>query len=133
MVVVLRRPMATAAVGLVELGLAATLFSAPLLAQYSPNCERNGRRDYCAYTPAAAGNGLDAGQLVFADHSVYGLRRDERSCRDRGLVRMCKAWILAPQVSASPQAATYRGTAYEGGYRHEYLSPKLSLSFSFLD
>jgi hypothetical protein len=75
---------------------------------------------------------LDAGRLVFADHRVYGLQRDESSCRQRGPVRTCKAWILSPG-SDRPIPATYRGTAYEGGYRHEYISAKLRLSYSFLD
>ena len=105
-----------------------------VMAQYSPNCERNGRRDFCAYTPGPdpAGGGLDAGRLVFADQRVYGLQRDERSCRERGQVRTCRAWILSPG-SDRPIPATYRGTAYEGGYRHEYISTKLRLSYSFLD
>ena len=114
-------------------GLAAT--PAPLHAQYSPNCERNGRREFCAYTPGPdSGQGeRDAGRLVFADHTVYGLQRDEASCRDRGPVRLCKAWILSPPGSDHPIPATYRGTAYEGGYRHEYLSTRLRLTYSFLD
>ena len=64
-----------------------------VMAQYSPNCERNGRRDFCAYTPGPdpAGGGLAAGRMVFADHRVYGLQRDERSGRDRCPVRPCMA------------------------------------------
>jgi hypothetical protein len=114
-------------------GLASTPF--PLQAQYSPNCERNGRRDFCAYTPApdSAQGGRDAGRLVFADHTVYGLQRDDASCRDRGQVRFCKAWILSPPGSDHPIPATYRGTAYEGGYQHAYLSPRLQLTYTFLD
>jgi hypothetical protein len=125
-----------AASALFPLGLTLVLASATpaVLAQYSPNCERNGRRDFCAYTPGPdpAGAALDAGRLVFADHRVYGLQRDESSCRQRGPVRTCKAWILSPG-SDRPIPATYRGTAYEGGYRHEYISAKLRLSYSFLD
>ena len=114
-------------------GLAAT--PAPLHAQYSPNCERNGRREFCAYTPGPdSGQGeRDAGRLVFADHTVYGLQRDEASCRNRGPVRLCKAWILSPPGSEHPIPATYRGTAYDGGYRHEYQSARLRLTYTFLD
>lgn len=114
-------------------GLAATPL--PLQAQFSPNCERNGRREFCAYTPAPESpqGGLDAGRLVFADHTVYGLRRDDASCRDRGPVRLCKAWILSPLGGDHPIPATYRGTAYEGGYRHEFLSARLRLTYTFLD
>lgn len=115
------------------MAIAIAAVSAPVQAQYSPNCERNGRRDACAFTAFAGGNSLDVGVLVFADHRVYGLQRDERSCRDRGPVRLCKAWILAPPGSSTPIPATYRGTAYEGGYRHDYLSPKLTLRFTYLD
>ena len=119
------------------LGLCAGLALAPLplQAQYSPNCERNGRREFCAFTPAPESpqGGLDVGRLVFADHTVYGLQRDEASCRDRGAVRLCKAWILAPSASGQPIPATYRGTAYEGGYRHEYWGARVRLTYTFLD
>lgn len=116
-------------------GAALAAAPAPLLAQYSPNCERNGRREFCAFTPGAdpAQGGRDVGRLVFADHTVYGLQRDEASCRDRGQVRVCRAWILSPPGSDHPVAATYRGTAYEGGYRHEFVSPRLRLTYTFLD
>ena len=114
-------------------GLAAT--PSPLQAQYSPHCERNGRPDFCAYTPAPDSGQAqrDAGRLVFADHTVYGLQRDEASCRNRGPVRLCKAWILSPPGSEHPIPATYRGTAYDGGYRHEYQSARLRLTYTFLD
>ncbi len=82
-----------AASALFPLGLTLVLASATpaVLAQYSPNCERNGRRDFCAYTPGPdpAGAALDAGRLVFAVDWVYGLQRDESSCRERGPVRTC--------------------------------------------
>ncbi|MFM7314044.1 MAG: hypothetical protein ACKO0M_12910 [Cyanobium sp.] len=124
--------------GALGLALALVAFPPPAGAQYSPNCERNGRRAFCAYTPAAGEPGplqgrLDAGRLVFADHAVYGLARDEASCRDRGVQRICRAWIEAPPGSDRPLPATYLGTAYEGGYRHEYLAPGLRLRYTFLD
>lgn len=99
----------------------------------SPNCERNGRRDHCALTPMPeAGNPRQTvDTLVFADHSVYQLRRDERSCRSlSSSVTTCTATIVS-RGRAIP--ATYRGTAYEGGYRHEYIGRGLQLSYSFLD
>ena len=111
------------------------LLPLPLQAQYSPNCERNGRREFCAFTPAPESprEGLDAGRLVFADHTVYSLQRDEASCRDRGAVRLCRAWILTPSGRDQPIPATYRGTAYEGGYRHEYWGARVHLTYTFLD
>lgn len=115
------------AVGLAAIGAALL----PAGAQMSPNCERNGRRDYCAFTPAAGGTG-SSGWLVFADHRVYALELDLASCRERGPERICKAWIrVRPDNRAIP--ATYRGTAYEGGYRHLYSAPGLRLSYGFLD
>jgi hypothetical protein len=116
------------------LGLALALVT-PAPAQYSPNCERNGRREFCAYTPGsdAGAEGLSSGWLVFADHRVYEVQRDERSCRDQGPLRLCKGWILTPPGSPKPLAATYRGTSYEGGYRHEFIGTGLRLTFTFLD
>jgi len=104
-------------------------------AQYSPNCERNGRRDFCAYTPGSDSGteGNSTGWLVFADHTVYEVQRDERSCRDQGPERLCKGWILSPPGSPNPLPATYRGTSYEGGYRHAYIGSGLRLTFTFLD
>jgi hypothetical protein len=123
------------ALALVSLWAGVVATPSALQAQVSPHCERNGRRDFCAYTPGADGapGGLDAGRLVFADHTVYGLQRDDASCRDRGPVRLCKAWILSPPGSDHPIPATYRGIAYEGGYRHTYQSAHLQLTYTFLD
>ena len=110
---------------------------APAHAQYSPNCQRNGSRDFCAFTPGSTSASptpvQDVGWLVFADHSVYALQREEGSCRDTGVIRTCRAWIITPPGSDRAKEARYVGTAYEGGYRHDYLAPGLSLSFSFLD
>ena len=116
-------------------GALAMAWGLPVRAQYSPNCERNGRRDYCAYTPPGptARPSRDAGRLVFADHTVYALQRDEASCRTIGAVRRCRAWILQPPGSDRPIPATYVGTAFEGGYRHAYQSPRLNLAYSYLD
>ena len=116
-------------------GAGLTAIPVTLQAQLSPKCERNGRPDFCAYTPPAASvpGGIDAGRLVFADDSVYGLQRDEASCRDDGFIRICKAWILHPPSSDHPIAASYRGTAYEGGYRHEYVSRPWRLTYTYLD
>ena len=50
-------------------------------AQWSPNCQRNGKSDYCAITPLAGATtekqAFDI--LTFADHSVYELLRNEVS------------------------------------------------------
>jgi hypothetical protein len=53
---------------------------APILAraQFSPNCERNGRRDYCAITlgGAASTAAQAVDRVTFSDHTVYALVRN---------------------------------------------------------
>lgn len=104
-------------------------------AQMSPNCERNGRRDFCALTPmpdpSQPGRTVDV--LVFADHSVYRVQREEASCRSTSpTVTTCAATITLPGGGRTIRA-TYRGTSYEGGYRHDYRGPGLQLTYAFLD
>jgi hypothetical protein len=116
--------------------LVAVITSLEVRAQYSPNCERNGRRDYCAITLVESSD--DAGQtralITFADHRVYAILRDDRSCRQLSeAVRACRATITSPPGGATPIPVVYRGTAYEGGYRHHYVGSGLSLTFYFLD
>jgi hypothetical protein len=104
-------------------------------AQFSPNCERNGRRESCAYTPLPGGPPeMERGVLVFADHTMIEVQRNAASCRQKGPVITCDARILMPPGHEEMvRPAFYRGTAYEGGYRHEYGSRGLRLVFSYLD
>jgi hypothetical protein len=78
----------------------------PARAQYSPNCERNGRRDYCAYTQVAGATNerQEFAQIVFADHTVYEVLRNETSCKQQGNVRTCDAKIITPpgDIAAPP-------------------------------
>lgn len=119
---------------LVLLGLVLLHGPVAVQAQMSPNCERNGRRDYCALTAGTAAT--PAGQqpvdlIVFADHSVYEVWRDPRTCRTAGALTTCDARIQVRGGRSLP--ALYRGTAYEGGYRNEYRAPGLRFSYGVLD
>jgi hypothetical protein len=107
----------------------------PAAAQYSPNCERNGRRDYCAYTQIAGATNerQEFAQVVFADHTVYEVMRNETSCKTRGNVRTCDAKIITPPGNPKAIPAWYRGTAYEGGYKHEYVGQGIHITFVYLD
>jgi hypothetical protein len=107
----------------------------PAGAQYSPNCERNGRRDYCAYTQVAGATNerQEFAQIVFADHTVYEVLRNETSCKQNGNVRTCDARIITPPGNPRAIPAWYRGTAYEGGYRHEYVGQGIHITYVFLD
>jgi hypothetical protein len=125
--------LAAAAAALVGLGLTAV---PPAPAQLSPNCLRNGRRDYCAITPiAGATTEQQAFDMVtFADHTVYEVLRNETSCRQIAEgVRTCNAKIITPPGNPRPIPAYYRGTRYEGGYRHEYVGRGVHITYVFLD
>jgi len=107
---------------------------AAALAQYSPNCLKNGRKAYCALTiEAESAKGSGAITVVFADHSAYRLVRDEASCRQQGPVNTCRATISPGNGQQPAQAATYVGTWYEGGYRHEYRNRSVAITYFFLD
>lgn len=120
--------LAAGAAGLLIAGL-----PSPARSQYSPNCERNGRRDHCALTPGRAAAGWERLTVVFADHSVYQLERDDRRCRDKGADRICPARLQSAKTQGRWMTGTYKGTAYEGGYRHAYSGGGLQIVFSFLD
>ena len=116
-------------------GLAAGLTSAAM-AQYSPNCERNGKSDYCAITPMERADKKDEilTAITFSDHTVYEVVRNEASCKNiSDKVMTCNARIVAPHGGEKPMPAFYRGTYYEGGYKHEYVGKGIHLTYFFLD
>ncbi|MEB3193605.1 MAG: hypothetical protein VKO19_00590 [Cyanobacteriota bacterium] len=106
---------------------------APAGAQLSPNCERNGRRDYCAITPGANTPSHPAQEIItFADHSVYEVMRNEASCRNiTDKIRTCHAKIVSRP--GQEIQAFYRGTSYEGGYKNEYVGKGIHLTYFYLD
>jgi hypothetical protein len=116
------------------LGLAVALQPCFAQAQISPRCRRNGRLDFCAVTPQPDAQNANrrAEVLVFANGDTYRLSVDEASCRALSdFRRICAARL---QIGfGEPIPATYEGTAYEGGYRHEYTTRGLSLVYVFLD
>lgn len=106
----------------------------PVQAQYSPLCERNGRRVFCSFTPHdGPGDGeREVAWIVFADHSRVEVIRDERHCSRQGRYRLCQAWIRPHPAVAQPEPALYRGSCVVGGYRHEYRNPVLQLAVTYL-
>ncbi len=131
----------SAAVNPFHAALAVTAFllaagAQPLQAQLSPNCERNGRRDYCAITPVAgATNEKQAFDMItFADHTVYEVMRNLSSCKAISeKVETCDAKIITPPGNPKPVPAYYRRTFYEGGVKQEYVGAGIHLTYFFLD
>ena len=116
--------------------LALLTFSPPEVgAQLSPNCERNGRRDYCAITPVAATPDRKGHEIItFADHSVYEVMRNEASCKNiTDRIQTCNAWIISPTGNPQTIPAYYRGTYYEGGYKNEYVGKGIHITYVYLD
>jgi|688.fasta_scaffold00164_107 hypothetical protein len=109
------------------------LAQAPAEAQLSPNCERNGRRDYCAVSPMASSPNQQSKEIItFADHSVYEVMRNEASCKNTAdKIRTCHAKILVRPGESMP--AFYRGTYYEGGYKNEYVGKGIHITYFYLD
>jgi|LakMenEpi03Aug12_release.lakeMendotaPanAssembly.Ray.scaffolds.fasta_scaffold68614_9 hypothetical protein len=106
------------------------------MAQISPNCQRNGRHAFCAVTPRT-----DPGQadtvvevITFADHTMVEARREQGSCKPVGdRVITCNATLIVSPGSGQAIRATYRGTAYEGGYTNAYDARGFSLQYSVID
>ncbi len=118
-----------------SLGLV-VLTAASAHAQLSPNCERNGRRDYCAITPlAGATNEKQSFDMItFADHTVYEVTRNLESCKKISeKVETCNAKIMTPPGNPKAIAAFYRRTFYEGGVKQEYVGKGVHLTYFFLD
>jgi hypothetical protein len=105
-------------------------------AQLSPNCTRNGRRDYCAITPiAGATNEKQSFDMItFADHTVYEVTRNLESCKKISeKVETCNAKIITPPGNPKTIPAFYRRTFYEGGVKQEYVGKGIHLTYVFLD
>lgn len=105
-------------------------------AQLSPNCTRNGRRDYCAITPiAGATNEKQSFDMItFADHTVYEVTRNLESCKKISeKVETCNAKIITPPGNTKTIPAFYRRTFYEGGVKQEYVGKGIHLTYVFLD
>ncbi len=105
-------------------------------AQLSPNCERNGKRDFCAITPVAGATSLRQvfDMIMFADNTVYEVQRNEESCRKVApSVETCNAKIITPPGSSKPIPAFYRRTFYEGGVKQEYVGKGIHITYFYVD
>lgn len=104
--------------------------------QLSPNCERNGRRDYCAITPVAGATTEKQAfdMITYADHTVYEVMRTLDTCRKIAeKVETCNAKIINPPGSPKTIPAFYRRTFYEGGVKQEYIGKGIHLMYVYLD
>jgi hypothetical protein len=118
------------------LGFCSIVGGAPILAQFSPNCERNGIKDYCSITPIAGATSEKQSfdMITFADHTVYEALRNEKPCKNISeKIRTCNAKLFTPPGNARPVAVFYRGTSYEGGYKHEYVGKGIHIVYFYLD
>jgi hypothetical protein len=105
-------------------------------AQLSPNCERNGKRDYCAITPVAGATTEKRSfdMITYADHTVYEVSRNLESCKKVSeKVETCDATIVTPPRNPKSVRAYYRRTFYEGGVKQEYVGKGIHLTYFFLD
>lgn len=109
------------------------LGEAPLRAQLSPNCLRNGVAAACAVTPGESGPERTVVTVVFADHSAWRLEKDERRCTHAHPLSTCPAVITGANGNGPSLRGTYTGTWYEGGYRHAWCAPGIRIDYFFLD
>jgi len=105
-------------------------------AQLSPNCERNGKRDYCAITPVAGATNLKQSfdMIMFADNIVYEVSRNLESCKKVAPnIETCNAKIITPPGNPKPIPAFYRRTFYEGGVKQEYVGKGIHIMYVYVD
>ncbi len=105
-------------------------------AQYAPKCQRNGKPEACIITPikSASNEKQTAERIIFSDHTAYAVIRNELSCKTIATTtRTCHAKIITPPGAPKAIAATYRGTYYEGGYRHAYTGKGIQIVYFYLD
>ena len=105
-------------------------------AQISPNCQRNGGHASCAVSPQqnSGQSGTVVAMITFADHTMVEARRNEGSCKPIAQrVISCTASLTLRPGSRQPISATYRGTAYEGGYTNTTIARGLQLSYNVMD
>jgi hypothetical protein len=120
--------------------IALALTPHPGWGQLSPNCQLNGRPLACAITPGPDGppaaNGLPTTSsltVMYADGQAFRLVKQEASCRQRGLRSECPATITPSNGFGSAVSGTYRGLAYEGGYRNDYSGGGIRIVYFFVD
>ncbi|MEB3165657.1 MAG: hypothetical protein VKO65_03210 [Cyanobacteriota bacterium] len=109
------------------------LAAAPAGAQMSPNCRRNGQPAACAMTPGESDARRSVVTVVFADNSAWRLEKQEDRCRQGHPVISCPAVITGANGNGTPLSGRYRGIWYEGGYRHLWSAPGISIEYVFLD
>jgi hypothetical protein len=105
-------------------------------AQLSPNCERNGKRDYCAITPVAGATNLKQSfdMIMFADNTVYEVSRNLESCKKVAPnIETCNAKIITPPGNPKLIPAFYRRTLYEGGVKQEYVGKGIHIMYVYVD
>lgn len=105
-------------------------------AQLSPNCERNGKRDYCAITPVVGATNQKQvfDMIMFADNTVYEVLRSQESCkRVAPNIETCNAKIITPPGNPKSIAAFYRRTFYEGGVKQEYVGKGIHITYFYID
>lgn len=132
----MRHTRATVALIAVSAGTLAALTAMGAQAQLSPNCERNGKRDYCAITPVAgATNQKQAFDVImFADNTVYEVLRNLESCKNVSeKVETCNAKIITPPGNPAPIPAYFKRTLFEGGVRQEYVGKGIHITYHYLD
>lgn len=121
---------------LLGLVMMSALLGAGSHAQFSPNCERNGKRDYCAITPVAGATNLKQvfDMIMFADNTVYEVLRNQESCKKVAPnVETCNAKIITPPGNPKQIPAFYRRTSYEGGAKHEYSGRGIHIMYLYMD
>ena len=109
------------------------LAAAPANAQMSPNCQRNGKPAACALTPGESDANRSVATVVFADNSAWRLEKQENRCHQAPPVTTCPALITGANGNGTPLRGRYRGIWYEGGYRHLWSAPGISIEYVFLD
>ena len=105
------------------------------IAQTSPKCQLNGKWTFCSVTSQSRADDEKIEEsIAFANGVIYDVsRRGFNGCRHDGKITTCNAKVIDRGNGWKSIPAYYKGTYYEGGYKHEYISGGLSLTYYYMD
>jgi hypothetical protein len=115
--------------------LTAAFLQLPVLAQFSPKCQLNGKEVFCAMTSyGTTPDGWQRTTVVLSDDRIMKLHYDDKACRTEQGDQVCPARITVIERTGPRSVyGTYRLQRFEGGVTHRYQANGVDLRFFYMD
>lgn len=106
-----------------------------VVAQTSPKCQLNGKWTFCSVSSQSRADDAKIEEsIAFSNGNIYDVTRNGiNECRQNGKITTCDAKIIDRGNGWKSIPAYYKGTYYEGGYKHEYIGGGLNLTYYYMD